>query len=707
MQQLSNHHHRKRARLDYVAQRVVVFFGWAVLVTLGVLIWHLASQSLPIFKSPSLNYANATELPKGETLLYTGDIERGGIVISRSENCVLHLYVLSVSRKLQRIKSFPYACTTDIHVQGHTDEIFIAERSSHNILRVQKVISAAGQVSLQPVVSQSLSKDDQAVSIRSVSVDKNWVTAHFNEAQQQHVLWVNRRDPEQSIRQSFALRDWVVPMASSLGTVLATEQRLVLWSIFADRPDVAILQQRDDGFLSATEDPRSIYSSVVDGKLGKWSLRNVDGNWQLSPMYNLALDADESPLSVHIDASVNLGLVLTTKARVLLFNRVTGERLHRYGLVQLPKSLNWYGENLYSNHDDKIDLWQVADRSSTTTLNSLLQPQQYPGYSEPDYIWQTTNATDYQLAKYSLIPLFIGSLKAALLALAVAIPLSIGAAIYIAYFAHAKLRTKIKPTIEMLEAVPSVIIGFIAAIWLAPLAEQFLVALALFILFSPIALALLVLGHHYLVRLMPDSTRTLWELPAVSALMLVIGLCAMAWGIDTVLTISHMFNWDADQWLNHTQFSKTTLVVALALGVAISPTIFSLAEDAIDGVPKSLKQASFALGATQLQTLRNVVLKVALPGIIAALMLGFGRAFGETMIVLMVTGNTPIADWDLFAGLRALTANLAIELPEAEVASAHYRVLFLTASGLFIFTFLINTIAELLRTRARKLSVAE
>lgn len=165
---------------------------------------------------------------------------------------------------------------------------------------------------------------------------------------------------------------------------------------------------------------------------------------------------------------------------------------------------------MYSNHDDKIDLWQVADRSSTTTLNSLLQPQQYPGYSESDNIWQTTNATDYQLAKYSLIPLFIGSLKAALLALAVAIPLSIGAAIYIAYFAHAKLRIKIKPTIEMLEAVPSVIIGFIAAIWLAPLAEQFLVALALFILFSPIALALLAFGHHYLVRLMPDSTRTLW-----------------------------------------------------------------------------------------------------------------------------------------------------------------------------------------------------
>ncbi|MDM7861865.1 ABC transporter permease subunit [Alteromonas sp. ASW11-36] len=705
MQQLSNHHHRKRTRLDYFAQRVVVFFGWAVLATLGILIWHLVSQSLPILKSPSIEYLSATAMPEGEDLLYIGDIERGGFVISRAENCALHLYVLSMNRKLQRTKSFPHACSTDIYVQGHTDEIFIAERSNHNILRIQKVISAGGQVSLQPVVSQSLASDETPVSMRSVSVDKQWVTAHFDNAEQQSVLWINRQDPSRAIRQSFAHEEWVVPMPSSLGTVLATQERLVLWSIFTDRPNVEVMQQRDDRFLSATEDPRSIYSSVVDGQLGKWSLRNIEGQWQLVPMYNLALDADESPVSVHIDASVNLGLILTSKARVLLFNRVTGERLYQYALASSPQSASWYGDNLYISQSSKIDLWYVADRASTTTLAALFQPQQYPGYSEADYIWQTTNATDYQLAKYSLVPLFIGSLKAALLALVVAIPLSIGSAIYIAYFAHPKVRNKVKPTIEMLEAVPSVVIGFIAAIWLAPLAEQFLIALAIFILFSPIALSILALGHHHIVNILPERGRKLWELPAISSLMLLIGMGAMAWGIDSVLTFSYLFNLEVDQWLTQTQLSKTTLVVALALGVAISPTIFSLAEDAIEGVPNSLKQASFALGATQLQTLRNVVLKVALPGIIAALMLGFGRAFGETMIVLMVTGNTPIADWDLFEGLRALTANLAIELPEVEVGSAHYRVLFVTATGLFVFTFIINTIAEMLRMRARRLSV--
>ena len=144
---------------------------------------------------------------------------------------------------------------------------------------------------------------------------------------------------------------------------------------------------------------------------------------------------------------------------------------------------------------------------------------------------------------------------------------------------------------------------------------------------------------------------------------------------------------------------KTTIVVAIALGIAISPSIYSLAEDAINGVPEDLKNASFALGATRLQTLMHVVLHVSLPGIIAAIMLGFGRAFGETMIVLMVTGNTPISSWGLIEGLRALTANLAIELPEADVSSAHYQILFFTACILFAFTFVVNTIAEVMRQR--------
>jgi phosphate transport system permease protein len=142
---------------------------------------------------------------------------------------------------------------------------------------------------------------------------------------------------------------------------------------------------------------------------------------------------------------------------------------------------------------------------------------------------------------------------------------------------------------------------------------------------------------------------------------------------------------------------KSTLVVGIAMGIAISPTIFSLAEDALSGVPRTMIKAAAALGATRLQTLMYIMLPTAAPGLIAAIMIGLGRAFGETMIVLMVTGNTPIANWDIFTGVRSLSANLVIELPEANQTNSHLTVLFVTALLLFLFTFCLNSIAELIK----------
>jgi phosphate transport system permease protein len=120
------------------------------------------------------------------------------------------------------------------------------------------------------------------------------------------------------------------------------------------------------------------------------------------------------------------------------------------------------------------------------------------------------------------------------------------------------------------------------------------------------------------------------------------------------------------------------------------------------GVPKSLSDGSLALGATPWQTLVHVVLPTASPGIFSALMIGLGRAVGETMIVLMATGNTPIMDWNLFEGMRTLAANIAVEMPESEVNSSHFRILFLAALVLFLFTFVVNTVAELIRQRLRE-----
>ncbi|MDE0510162.1 MAG: ABC transporter permease subunit, partial [Gammaproteobacteria bacterium] len=148
--------------------------------------------------------------------------------------------------------------------------------------------------------------------------------------------------------------------------------------------------------------------------------------------------------------------------------------------------------------------------------------------------------------------------------------------------------------------------------------------------------------------------------------------------------------------------SRNAMIVGVAMGFAVIPAIYSIADDAIFTVPRHLSYGALALGANGWQTMAWLILPAAAPGILSALMIGFGRALGETMIVLMATGNTPIMDMNLFEGMRTLAANLAIEIPESEVGSTHYRILFLASLVLLLFTFVINTIAELVRQRLRK-----
>lgn len=166
-----------------------------------------------------------------------------------------------------------------------------------------------------------------------------------------------------------------------------------------------------------------------------------------------------------------------------------------------------------------------------------------------------------------------------------------------------------------------------------------------------------------------------------------------------------MFDGDMRKWLTNEAGidfdQRNALVVGAAMGFAVIPTIFSITEDAVFSVPKHLTYGSLALGATQWQTMVRVVLPTASPGIFSAIMIGMGRAVGETMIVLMATGNTPIMDFNIFEGMRTLSANIAVEMPESEVGSTHYRILFLAAFVLFLFTFVVNTLAEFVRQRLR------
>ncbi|HHQ4516103.1 ABC transporter permease subunit [Aeromonas veronii] len=358
---------------------------------------------------------------------------------------------------------------------------------------------------------------------------------------------------------------------------------------------------------------------------------------------------------------------------------------------------------LLMQQGNTFKLFSVENEHPEVTWSALWQQVWYEGYPEPQYVWQSTSASNDFEAKLSLVPLVFGTLKASFYAMVFAVPLGVAGAIYTAYFMSAGLRKYVKPTVEIMAALPTVILGFLAGLWLAPIIEGALPGVILLLVLLPMGMLLTALLWNYLPErgksLLPEG----WH-----AILLIPVLLLIGWGAFALspLIENAFMHGDSRIWLTHEMGIKfdqrNSLVVGIAMGFAVIPTIFSIAEDAVFSVPKHLTQGSLALGATPWQTLSRVVILTASPGIFSAVMMGLGRAVGETMIVLMATGNTPIMDFSMFQGLRTLAANIAVEMPESEVGSSHYRVLFLAAFVLFVFTFLFNTLAEFVRQRLRE-----
>jgi phosphate transport system permease protein len=346
--------------------------------------------------------------------------------------------------------------------------------------------------------------------------------------------------------------------------------------------------------------------------------------------------------------------------------------------------------------------WHIENEHPDISWSALWSKVWYESYPEPEYVWQSSASNNDFEPKYSFSPLAFGTLKAAFYAMLVAAPLAICGAIYTAYFMAPALRRKIKPLIELMEALPTVILGFLAGLWLAPYVESNLTGVFSVLLLMPVGVLLFAFAWSRLPvslrALVPDGWHAAILLPVV---------CLIGWacfGLNDRVELL-LFGGDMRAWITNdlgiSFDQRNALVVGIAMGLAVIPTIFSISEDAIFSVPRHLSYGSLALGATPWQTLVGVVMPTASPGIFSALMIGMGRAVGETMIVLMATGNTPIMDANIFEGMRTLAANIAVEVPEAEVDSTHYRVLFLAAFVLFLFTFVVNTMAEIIRQRLR------
>lgn len=444
----------------------------------------------------------------------------------------------------------------------------------------------------------------------------------------------------------------------------------------------------------------------------------------------------------------------------------------------------------------KVSRYHFEPMYPEASVSTLFFPLWYEGYPESDFVWQSSAATDESEPKLSLIPLIFGTLKATFYSMIFGAPVALMAAIYTSEFLNPKIKAWVKPAIEMMASLPSVVLGFLAALVFAPVIEDvvpavlalfvvvpFVLVLAAFLwqllpqattirlahsriffvgLVLPVGVGAALLVGPLIERVLFDGSLRLWlnglQNPDATGLggsgalggwvLLLTPLSAIAVGwfisrvvgprvfsrrtsdrreaatrdlmkfaVGTVATILVAFGLGAilsgvgfdvrGQIPGLGSFADTydqrnSLVVGFVMGFAIIPIIYTIADDALSTVPEHLRGASLGAGATPWQTAMRIVVPTAMSGLFSAVMIGLGRAVGETMIVLMALGNTPVMNINMFEGARTLSANLAVELPEAPQGGGHYRVLFLSALVLFAMTFVLNTAAESIRLRFRK-----
>ncbi len=446
--------------------------------------------------------------------------------------------------------------------------------------------------------------------------------------------------------------------------------------------------------------------------------------------------------------------------------------------------------------------WQLDVGHPEVTLGSLFDKVWYEGYEAPSHTWESTGPNGFE-PKLGLIPLIFGTLKATLYSILLAAPIAFLAAMFTSEFLSPRLRTPIKSAVEMMAGLPSVVLGFLAALVIAPYVQQ--VVPTMLAAFATVPLMLLFGSRGW--QFLPTRTAVRWGgAPRFFAIALMIPAgvwiatlvgpqieTAMFWvertaedgtvtrvadirqwlsahGKDNTARSSGVGGWTflllplfavlvavfwtlvgapklrirSAQWSRRrcavadlvkfialfavivlgagavgaflagpvgwdprggvldAYAQRNALIVGFVMGFAVVPIIYTLAEDALSSVPAQLREGSLGCGATRWQTAWRITIPTAMSGLFGALMVGLGRAVGETMIVLMAAGNTAIQDWNIFNGFRTLSANLATEMPEAAVGGTHYRALFLAALVLFVLTFLINMGAEAVRRVFRR-----
>jgi phosphate transport system permease protein len=733
---------RKAKRRDKIARWLITLGGMAVIAGVIAILLLIVGVTLPLFRSPRGDAVLTCRLPKSlrpEDVLGLGvdmsmDRSRvtGFVWTSGGTVSLVDLHTGEVAgeekaarpagsgpAKLRQVEPLGAGHYSLVWSDGSTSLVEMAavapgrqgERRAPFVVRT--LASVPAEKGLQPL--QALIRRSEAGVTTRVALLPDGRISVVRQATTENMMG----EEETSTRQTFLQEDLaaeirVMTLDREGATLYAGtgDGRLARWQLnqkgeVANREVVrAFADKRAVTALALGLGDVSLAVGDAEGGLTTWFPVRADMTRKLRLIHRLR--DHEGAIRQILPSGRNKALLSLSDDGSVHLDHMTSERhLLSIGSEQPIRQMAFgpRGDVLLGlDAAGMLTVWHIDGGHPEVSLKTLFGKVLYEGYDEPAYVWQTTGGEDFE-PKLSLVPLVFGTLKGTLYAMFFAVPLALFGAAYASHFTTPGFRRAIKPVVEIMAAVPSVVIGFLIALWLAPIVERWILAFFAGLATVPAAFLVFmvlwqVLRRYDWLRRLENGYEFLVLLPVLAA-----GVAAAVWlagPLEAALFGGNFKLWLFEGPLKMRYDQRNNIIIAFGLGFTVIPIIFSIAEDSLSNVPYSMTAASMALGASRWQTLWRVVLPSASPGIFAAVMIGFGRAVGETMIVLMATGNTPILDWSPLNGMRTLSANVAVEIPEAPVGGTLYRVLFLCAVLLFALTFTVNTAAELVRQHLRK-----
>ncbi|MFV9614599.1 MAG: ABC transporter permease subunit [Gammaproteobacteria bacterium] len=718
--------YNQRALKDRLARYFVASGGISVIIAILLIFFYLLYVVIPMFESAEIKEITTYTAPGEGKTLHLGLEEQGTIGVrftdkghvvffnTDSGNIILDEN-LDLPGRISSVASY-----LDFVVLGLEDGSVLAVRYKFDLSYPDDVRTLTPRLEY-PLGEMRLSLDETGQALTQIAIQLNEDGAGLAATTADKRLVFARYLREESFISGDITTELEsraeLPFENDINAITLTPG---LDHLYVATKDGVLLDYslHEEGFDSEVSEYRfkheisriklllggsSLMVGLANGEVQQWMSVRKEGGRELTFIRNFH-ENTQAISSIATEQQRKGFAVADTLGDITLYYSTSQRTLAKINTASASiEQMAWSARAQHlvvADSTNQLRLYKVHNEYPEVSWDVLWGKIWYEGYDEADYIWQSSASTNEFEPKFSLMPLSFGTIKAAFYAMLFAVPLAIFGAMFTAQFMAPRMRQTVKPAIEIMEALPTVILGFLAGLWLAPYVETHLAGVFTLLLVLPLGFILCA----WLWGFVPNkSALEGWEAAILIPVVLLLIWLSMSLSapIESLFFDGDLRSHMSNEWgLNYDQ--RNALVVGLIMGFAVIPTIFSIAEDALFSVPQHLVRGSLALGATRWQTMTSVVLPAASPGIFSAVMMGFGRAVGETMIVLMATGNTPLMDMSIFQGMRTLAANLAVEVPEAEVFSTHYRVLFLAALILFLFTFVFNTLAEIIRHRLRK-----